>query len=48
VARAKRIAVKLGRPLRYELDGGSRSKTSKVKARVVPAAVTVCVPRDAV
>jgi diacylglycerol kinase (ATP) len=45
-ARARKISVKLGRPLRYELDGGARSRTSKVKVRVVPGAVTVCVPRE--
>jgi len=47
-ARAKRISVRLGRPLRYELDGGARSETSKVKAKVVPGALTVCVPRDVI
>jgi len=44
--RARKISVKLDRPLRYELDGGARSKTSRVKVRVVPGAVTVCVPRE--
>ena len=43
--RAKRISVKLSAPLAYELDGGARPKTRRIKARVVPAAITVCVPR---
>jgi len=45
LARAKRISVRLRTPLRYELDGGSRGKVTRAKFRVVPAAVTVCVPR---
>jgi diacylglycerol kinase (ATP) len=42
--RAKRISVKLSAPLAYELDGGARPKTGRIKAKVVPAAVTVRVP----
>ncbi len=42
--RAKRISIKLGTPLVYELDGGARPETRRIKARVVPAAITVCVP----
>jgi YegS/Rv2252/BmrU family lipid kinase len=42
--RAKRIAITLGTPLAYELDGGARPTTKRVKAHVVPAAITVCVP----
>ncbi len=42
--RAKRITIKLSAPLAYELDGGARPKTKRIKARVVPAAITVCVP----
>jgi YegS/Rv2252/BmrU family lipid kinase len=42
--RAKRISVKLGAPLAYELDGGARPKTKRIKSKVVPAAITVCVP----
>jgi diacylglycerol kinase (ATP) len=40
----RRIKVKLGVPVRYELDGGSRTKVNRLKIRVVPAAVTVRVP----
>jgi diacylglycerol kinase family enzyme len=28
----------------FELDGGARSTITRLKARVVPAAITVCVP----
>jgi diacylglycerol kinase (ATP) len=42
--RAKRISVKLSAPLAYELDGGARPKTKRIKAKAVPGAVTVCVP----
>ena len=42
--RAKRISIKLGAPLAYELDGGARPKTRRVKARVVPGGIAVCLP----
>jgi diacylglycerol kinase (ATP) len=42
--RAKRIAIKLDRSRPYELDGGSRRKTARVKVRVVPDGLKVCVP----
>jgi len=42
--RAKRISIKLHAPATYELDGGARPKTKRIKAHVVPAAITVCVP----
>jgi diacylglycerol kinase (ATP) len=45
-AQARRISVRLAEPMRYELDGGSRSRIKRIKARVVPGAVTVCVPRE--
>jgi diacylglycerol kinase (ATP) len=42
--RAKRISIKTHAPLAYELDGGARPKTRRIKAHVVPAAITICVP----
>ena len=42
--RAIRISIKLGAPKAYELDGGARPKTKRIKAHIVPAAITVCVP----
>jgi YegS/Rv2252/BmrU family lipid kinase len=44
ITRAKRVSIKLGAPLAYELDGGARDTTARIKARVVPAGITVCVP----
>jgi diacylglycerol kinase (ATP) len=43
IGRAKRITVRLDRPLRYELDGGARTKVARLKVTLVPAAVTICV-----
>ena len=45
VTKAKQVAVKLDRKVRYELDGGDRSKVRKFKAEIEPGALTVCVPR---
>lgn len=45
ITRAKAIDVKLGTAVTYELDGGERDATTRLKARVVPDALTVRVPR---
>ena len=45
--RARKIEVKLESKMEYELDGGARTKTRSFSAKVVPAAVQVCVPRTA-
>jgi YegS/Rv2252/BmrU family lipid kinase len=42
--RARRVNVDLGAPMTYELDGGVRDRTRRLKAKVVPGAITVCVP----
>ncbi|HYN97033.1 MAG TPA: diacylglycerol kinase family protein [Pilimelia sp.] len=44
MTRAKKIRVDLDAPMMYELDGGAREPARKLKARVVPGAITVCVP----
>ncbi|MFI6600663.1 diacylglycerol/lipid kinase family protein [Nonomuraea sp. NPDC050536] len=44
VTRARRVSVRFGSPLTYELDGGDRGTTDRLKARVVPGALTVCLP----
>jgi YegS/Rv2252/BmrU family lipid kinase len=46
MTRARRVDVKLASKLEYELDGGAREPAKKLSVRVVPAAVTVCVPRE--
>jgi diacylglycerol kinase (ATP) len=42
--RARRISIKVSKPLAYEIDGGARGKAQRIKVRVAPAAITVCVP----
>ncbi len=41
---AEKIVVELDAKMPYELDGGDRSKTKRLKFRVKPAAISVCVP----
>jgi YegS/Rv2252/BmrU family lipid kinase len=41
---AQKIDVSLDTKVPYELDGGDRPKTKRLKIRVKPAAITVCVP----
>lgn len=43
VTRGRRIDVRFSEPLVYELDGGERGRTDRLKARVVPGAVRVAV-----
>ena len=44
ITKARKVAVKLDRKVRYELDGGDRKKVRSFKVKVEPGAVTVCVP----
>ena len=41
---AHKVDVRLNRGVLYELDGGSRSKVTRLKFRVEPSAITVRVP----
>jgi diacylglycerol kinase (ATP) len=43
--KAKSVKVKLDRKVRYELDGGDRSKVRSFNVKVEAAALNVCVPR---
>jgi diacylglycerol kinase (ATP) len=43
--RGRKISVKLDGPLPVELDGGARDEAKKFTVKVVPAAVTVRIPR---
>jgi diacylglycerol kinase (ATP) len=47
ITRARRIDVRLAEPVTYELDGGARGRATRLKARIVPGAITVCVPEPA-
>jgi diacylglycerol kinase (ATP) len=38
--------VRLDKALPYEMDGGVRKKTKRLKCKVVPGAITVCVPEE--
>jgi diacylglycerol kinase (ATP) len=42
----RKFSVRLDRSLPFELDGGARTKTRKLRVRVQPAAVCVCVPQQ--
>lgn len=44
MTRARSIDVKLRAPMVYELDGGAREAVRRLKVRVAPNAVDVCVP----
>ena len=41
---ARRIDVRLDHSLLYELDGGARSETRKLKIKVRPASMSIAVP----
>jgi YegS/Rv2252/BmrU family lipid kinase len=44
MTRAKKIDVRFAAPTTYELDGGARKEVTRLKAAVVPDAITVRVP----
>jgi diacylglycerol kinase (ATP) len=46
ITRARKVRITLSVPTMYELDGGSRKVVRRVKAKVVPGALTICVPAD--
>jgi YegS/Rv2252/BmrU family lipid kinase len=46
MTRARRVDVKLGSKLEYELDGGAREPVKRLSVQVAPGAVKVCVPRE--
>lgn len=45
--KAKKIKIKLDRKMPYELDGGDKKAIDRLKIRVEPAAVTICIPEEA-
>jgi diacylglycerol kinase (ATP) len=46
--KGKKIIIELDRKAPYELDGGARPPTKRIKVRIEPGAVHVCVPSRAV
>jgi YegS/Rv2252/BmrU family lipid kinase len=45
--KAAKIKVKLDRKMPYQLDGGDEKPVDRLKIRIEPAAVTICVPEEA-
>ena len=43
---AHKISVKFDHKVTYELDGGARRKTKRLKVRIEPFAITVAVPDE--
>lgn len=46
ITRAKKVSARFGVPLTYELDGGEREPTTRIKAKAAAGALTVCLPPD--
>jgi diacylglycerol kinase family enzyme len=46
ITRGRRFRVKLDRQLPYELDGGARPAARKLRIKVHPSSVRICVPAD--
>lgn len=44
ITRAKAADITFDTPMTYELDGGARDAAKRLKARIKPAALTLCVP----
>jgi diacylglycerol kinase (ATP) len=44
LTRGKKFRIRFDRPLLYELDGGTRPATAKMRIKVHPASITICVP----
>jgi YegS/Rv2252/BmrU family lipid kinase len=44
VARGRKIDVRFSKAVPYELDGGDRKKTGRLRISVRPEAITICVP----
>lgn len=44
ITRGRKVTVRFGTAKTYELDGGARTRTKRLKVKVVPGALTVCCP----
>lgn len=42
--RGKKFRIRFDQKVRYELDGGARPATRKLRIKVHPGSITVCVP----
>jgi diacylglycerol kinase family enzyme len=45
-SRGRKVDVRFAQPVRYEVDGGVRSKERRLEAHVEPAALIVCQPAE--
>jgi diacylglycerol kinase (ATP) len=45
-ARGRKFDVRFSKPLPYELDGGARKKARRLRIRIRPESLTVCVPTE--
>ena len=43
-AACPKFSIRFGQKVRYELDGGARPASKKLRIKVHPGSVTVCVP----
>ncbi len=43
-ARGHKFDVRFSKPVRYELDGGDRQKTNRLKIRIRPDGIVICTP----
>jgi YegS/Rv2252/BmrU family lipid kinase len=48
VTRGRRFRLRFGRRFPYELDGGARPAVKKVRIKVHPSSIKICVPANAV
>jgi diacylglycerol kinase family enzyme len=46
ITRARKVSARFGVPLTYELDGGEREATTRLKAKAAPGALTICLPPE--
>ena len=44
VTQGKKFRIQFDRPFPYELDGGARTTVTKLRVKVHPGAITICVP----
>jgi YegS/Rv2252/BmrU family lipid kinase len=46
VTQGAKVKIRFDRKVRYELDGGARPASKKLRVKVCPGSVTMCVPGD--
>lgn len=46
-ARGTKFDIRFAKAIPYELDGGDRKKSKRLKIKIQPAAITFCVPNPA-